>query len=64
MTNVGISQHYGIVGIRVAISMGIFDALAAGGGSPQTLSQLSEKTKGDEKLLGKSISYRPDPDSA
>ncbi|KAJ5916915.1 S-adenosyl-L-methionine-dependent methyltransferase [Penicillium tannophilum] len=43
--------HYGIVGIRVAISMGIFDALAAGGGSPQTLSQLSEKTKGDEKLL-------------
>ncbi|KAJ5631537.1 S-adenosyl-L-methionine-dependent methyltransferase [Penicillium longicatenatum] len=43
--------HYGLVGIRVAIGMGIFDALAAGGGSPQTISQLSDKTKGDEKLL-------------
>ncbi|KAJ5180607.1 S-adenosyl-L-methionine-dependent methyltransferase [Penicillium capsulatum] len=43
--------HQGIVGIRVAIEMGIFDALAAGGRSPQTIEQLAEKTQGDEKLL-------------
>jgi hypothetical protein len=55
------AQHMGLVGVRVAVSMGIFDALAAGGESPQTLSQLAEKTKGDETLLRMSIKHPPPP---
>ncbi|KAF5856206.1 hypothetical protein ETB97_007707 [Aspergillus alliaceus] len=44
-------EHYGIVGIRVAQGMGIFDAFAASNGAEMTLAELSSKTKGDEKLL-------------
>jgi hypothetical protein len=51
----------GLVGARVAVSMGIFDALAAGGESPETLSQLAEKTKGDETLLHILIKRLPPP---
>ncbi|CRG91369.1 Demethylsterigmatocystin 6-O-methyltransferase [Talaromyces islandicus] len=44
-------SHYGIVVIRVAQGMGIFDAFVESEGSEMSLKELSSKVKGDEKLL-------------
>ena len=38
--------------IKVAMGMGIFDALAASNGAEITADELDAKTKGDRQLLG------------
>ncbi|KAJ5692331.1 hypothetical protein N7462_001754 [Penicillium macrosclerotiorum] len=44
-------SHYGIVVIRVAQGMGIFDAFSQSKNAEMTLNELSLQTKGDEVLL-------------
>ncbi|RJE25001.1 O-methyltransferase [Aspergillus sclerotialis] len=44
-------SHYGIVVIRIAQGMGVFDAFVESKGEEMSLKELSSKVKGDEKLL-------------
>ncbi|KAJ5655900.1 hypothetical protein N7507_007850 [Penicillium longicatenatum] len=44
-------SHYGIVIIRIAQGMGVFDAFVRSQGKEMTLKELSPNVKGDEKLL-------------
>ncbi|KAL4894331.1 S-adenosyl-L-methionine-dependent methyltransferase [Aspergillus ambiguus] len=44
-------SHYGIVIIRIAQSMGVFDAFVASQGEEMSLEELSAHVKGDKKLL-------------
>ncbi|PYH29859.1 O-methyltransferase [Aspergillus neoniger CBS 115656] len=43
--------HHGLVAIRVAMGMGIFDAFASAKDGEMTADALDEKTKGDKSLL-------------
>ncbi|GKZ37597.1 hypothetical protein AbraIFM66950_009214 [Aspergillus brasiliensis] len=43
--------HYGLVAVRVAMGMGIFDAFASVDNVEMTAAALNEKTKGDKSLL-------------
>ncbi|KAJ5523606.1 hypothetical protein N7513_013150 [Penicillium frequentans] len=44
-------SHYGIVVIRIAQGMGVFDAFVESQGKEMSLKELSSSVKGDEKLL-------------
>ncbi|QGA12963.1 hypothetical protein EYB26_000608 [Talaromyces marneffei] len=44
-------SHYGIVIIRIAQGMGVFNAFVESQGADLSLKELSSKVKGDEKLL-------------
>lgn len=50
-TNIGRVKHYGIVIIRIAQGMGVFNAFVESQGADLSLKELSSKVKGDEKLL-------------
>lgn len=46
-------KHHGLVAIRVAMGMGIFDAFASAKNGEMNADALDENTKGDKALLGK-----------
>lgn len=48
-------KHHGLVAIRVAMGMGIFDAFASVKNGEMSADALDENTKGDKALLGKSL---------
>ncbi|BCS18467.1 uncharacterized protein APUU_11296S [Aspergillus puulaauensis] len=50
-------SHYGIVVIRIAQGMGVFDAFAESGGAEMTAQELSSKTKGDDALLERVLRF-------
>ncbi|KAH8700469.1 putative O-methyltransferase [Talaromyces proteolyticus] len=50
-------SHYGIVAVRVAQGMGVFDSFVEAQGTEMTLAELSSKTKGDEALLKRIMRY-------